>query len=396
MRIVQAANFVTPTSGGIRTVLDALERGYAALGHEVVRVTPGPAYSIAASPGGWHLTLRAPRVPGMGGYRVIQGTRAVTDVLAALEPDRLEVSDRSTLRGLGRWARGHGVPSVVIAHERLDALLERHMPTALPTRVTARRLTRRLAAGFDTVVATTAWAADEFTSLGISNVAVVPLGVDLQTFNPARADRRRRHELARGARRLLVSVGRLSAEKQPHLVIGAVRSLVARGEDVRAVIVGDGPERAHLEAVAADLPVDFVGYVGDRAELATLLASADVALASSPVETFGLAALEALACGTPVVAPRRGALAELITAGSGRTTYSHPSAMAAAVREVLAWPEAERREGARRRAEAFTWEATVAGMADVHGLGGAARGQLATLRLDRSGPVTVASGAAHG
>ena len=61
------------------------------------------------------------------------------------------------------------------------------------------------------------------------------------------------------------------------------------------VVVGEGPMRARLERQAARLPVDFTGYIGCRDTVATILASADVALAPGPHETFGLAALEALA-----------------------------------------------------------------------------------------------------
>ena len=69
------------------------------------------------------------------------------------------------------------------------------------------------------------------------------------------------------------------------------------------MVAGDGPLRPRLErrAARAGLPVTFAGFLSGRADLAALLASADVALAPGPAETFGLAALEALACGTPVV-----------------------------------------------------------------------------------------------
>ncbi len=76
---------------------------------------------------------------------------------------------------------------------------------------------------------------------------------------------------------------------------------------MRAVLVvaGDGPLRRPLQASAARLPVRFLGHVASRESLAKLLATADVVIAPSPAETFGLSALEALASGTPVVVSSR-------------------------------------------------------------------------------------------
>jgi alpha-1,6-mannosyltransferase len=99
--------------------------------------------------------------------------------------------------------------------------------------------------------------------------------------------------------------------------------------------------------------------------LATLLASADISLAPGPHETFGLAALEALAAGTPVVASRSSALADIVTAECGAVAADHPSAFAEAVTDVLARPAAQRRRAARSRAEQFPWPVAVAGMLSV-------------------------------
>ncbi|RAB79093.1 glycosyltransferase, partial [Burkholderia multivorans] len=75
--------------------------------------------------------------------------------------------------------------------------------------------------------------------------------------------------------------------------------------------------------------------IGCRDTVAGILASADVALAPGPHETFGLAALEALACGTPAVVSRTSALAEILTADSGATADNDPAAIARAVTSVV-------------------------------------------------------------
>ncbi len=111
----------------------------------------------------------------------------------------------------------------------------------------------------------------------------------------------------------------------------------------------------------------FTGFIADRNRLATLLASSDVSLAPGPHETFGLAALEALAAGTPVVASRSSALADIVTEDCGAVADDDPASFAQAVTDVLALPPGDRRRAARHRAEQFTWPAAVAGMLEVLG-----------------------------
>ena len=99
-RIVQLANFVTPSSGGLRTALEHLATGYTAAGHEVVRIVPGPHDAVTKQPWGKQIALRAPELPGTG-YRVLHEPRRVLRVLDLACPDRVEVHDRTTLRGVG-------------------------------------------------------------------------------------------------------------------------------------------------------------------------------------------------------------------------------------------------------------------------------------------------------
>jgi alpha-1,6-mannosyltransferase len=259
------------------------------------------------------------------------------------------------------WGRRHDVATVMISHERLDRLVGQILPRRF-ARSIADFANRRTAANYDAVVCTTAFACAEFDRIHAPNVVTVPLGVDLDQFHPRRHSELMRQRWAQREQLLLVHCGRLSVEKHAHRSIDTVGALRYSGVDARLVVVGEGPMRARLERQAARLPVDFTGYIGCRDTVATILASADVALAPGPHETFGLAALEALACGTPAVVSRTSALAEILTSDSGATADNDPRAIAHAVSSIISKPEALRRINARRRAEQFTWPRAAAGM----------------------------------
>jgi alpha-1,6-mannosyltransferase len=352
MRIVRLANFVTPRSGGLRTSLRELGAGYLAAGHDPVLIIPGDRDSDQVTGQGRVITLRGPLVPFLGGYRVLLGRERVARLLAELEPDSLEVSDRTTLRWTGGWARRQAVPSVMVSHESLAALVSF---TPAPGRA-ADLLNRRTAGSYDTIICTTGWAAGEFERIGARNVVRAPLGVDLSTFTP-RAARRDEPGI------LLVHCGRLSAEKKPQRSLTTLATLLAAGVPARLVIAGDGPLRSRLERRATGLPVTFTGFLPGPAPVAELLASADVVLAPGPAETFGLAALEALACGTPVVVSAESALPE-VTGDAGAAVAGED--LAAGVLDLLSRPEAGRRAAARARAEQFGWPASVSAFLAVH------------------------------
>jgi alpha-1,6-mannosyltransferase len=361
MRVAQVANFYGPRSGGLRTAVDRLGAEYCAAGHEVFLIVPGREPTTATLPSGVvRITVPARQIPFTGGYRAVMPA-PVTRVLDQLTPDAIEVSDRFTLRSLGAWGARRGVTTVMISHERLDRLTGQILPQPLARRL-ADAANRRTAAGYDTVLCTTAFAREEFDRISAANVMTVPLGVDLEMFHPRRYCTRTRGRWADPGQVLLVHCGRLSVEKRADRSIDALAALRDSGVDARLVIVGDGPLRARLHRQAARLPVDFTGFVESRSAVATLLASADVALAPGPHETFGLAALEALACGTPAVVSRTSALTEILTSDSGASAENDPQAIAGAVSAVMNRPERQRRFGARRRAENFTWPRSAAGM----------------------------------
>lgn len=359
MHIVRIANFVSPTSGGIKTALREWGQVYRARGHQVSLVIPGPGEPESEEPQGRIYRVGALPV-GSSGYSLIWKRSEITALLDRLQPDSIEVSDRSTLRWTGAWARKNGVGSIMISHENLTGIMDRRTPVpAKPAHFLANVVNGRSAKAYDMIVAPSEYSAQEFHRMGVP-AEVVPLGVDLETFAPGAPrpplDGRPAH---------IIHCGRLSPEKNPQLSIKTMEVLLQRGHDVEMTVLGHGPMRDELIGMAQDLPIKFHAYITDRAELAHQMTLADAAIAPGPVETFGLAALEALACGVPTVCPVEGALGEVVGEG-GLAARSHPGAFADAITALLNDPAA--RTAARDQAEHFTWEASADHMLAVHEL----------------------------
>ena len=368
MRIVHVANFYGPKSGGIKTTLHELGRGYKEAGHEFIYIVPGIRHSSEVTEFGRRITLPSFLLPGTGSYRVIKSNRELREYIAHQRPDRLEVSDRFTLTSLGQWARERNLPTVVFSHETLRGLASRFLPSLLGLReVLVNWHNRRLARSFDTVIATTDFAAKEFLDVGAKNIKKVPLGVDLQTFLPTHRSFQTHHRLVQGADLLLMHCGRLSPEKEPHRSIEALVALRSRGVEAHLVYLGTGPQEAKLRKRAHDLPVTFLGYVPDRRIVAELIASSDVSLAPGPLETFCLSALESLASGTPVVASSSSAVGEFLVGSpvAGAIAADNGESFADAIIDIF--EDHGLRKAAREVAEKLPWSSTITAMLQVHG-----------------------------
>jgi glycosyltransferase involved in cell wall biosynthesis len=197
---------------------------------------------------------------------------------------------------------------------------------------------------------------------------VVPNGVDVQALREAgrqeRASARERLGLVEGP--LVVCVGRLSRQKGQDLLLRAWPSVVAQVPGARLALVGDGPERERLQALA---PADVV-FAGARDDVPDWLAAADVVAAPSRWEGMSLALLEALARGRTVVAADTPGSAEAIGQDAGAVVpVENIGALADAVVERLLDPARAKAEGhaARLRAERqHDLRRTVTGVAAVY------------------------------
>lgn len=199
----------------------------------------------------------------------------------------------------------------------------------------------------------------ELVRLGIpgSKVEVLRNGVDARLFEPGSREETRKR-LGMGRAPLILTVGNLVEEKGLDLVLRSARLV----DDARLVIVGEGPERARLAALADELGtrhrVQFIGNL-PQSSLASMYAAADVLALGSTREGWPNVLLEAIACGTPVVATAVGGVREIVSADIAGEVVSERNELefASALKRVLARPA--ERAAVRSHALAFSWEPIV-------------------------------------
>ncbi len=155
---------------------------------------------------------------------------------------------------------------------------------------------------------------------------------------------------------MLGYIGRLSSEKGVRFFIDSVALLLSQNQQVKALIVGGGPEETALRNQVADLQIeDSVIFLGMRDDIPELLEIIDIMILPSISESFGTAALEAMRASRPVIATSSGGLPEVVKDGfSGRIVPPEsPIHMAEAISELILNPEVGRTYGRNGRESIF-------------------------------------------
>lgn len=296
---------------------------------------------------GWDARVQRERLPhdGPGGY-FLNG-RAVARLHAQTGCDLVNAHYAT---GYGTLATGSGVRPLVLSVWGSDVY---DFPRSSPLHRwwLARTLCRA-----DAIASTSVAMARQVETLLAGRahgpIVVTPFGVDTEAFAPAAGAAPERGGLVVG------TVKTLAPKYGIDTLLRAFRLLVDRGVEVeRLVIAGDGPDRASLEALARTLGIDarvrFVGPV-PHAEVPSVLRGLDIFVAASRLdsESFGVAVVEASACGLPVVVSRVGGLPEVVDDGVTGFVVEKESSerLADAIGRLAADPALRRRMGAAGRA----------------------------------------------
>ena len=333
-------------------------------------IIPGALDRVTEEHGGRAITvtIASPRVPGSPNYRLLLRNRAVRAALERFRPDLIECEDAYNLPWAALGHRQRHPDTALVASFMTD------FPTAYTKRVgdaiggawlgrASSRLAYRYLANlyrrFDAVVALSFHGgASRLRSIGVNEVHVAPLGVDIDEFSPDLADPSLRAEAgAVGGQPLLIYVGRLDREKRAETVVDAFR-LLPPSLGAKLVLIGAGPLREQFPHIPG---VHCPGFIRDRALLARWLATADVYVSGMADETFGISVIEAQASGLPIVGVAAGAMIDRVPATIGRLgPVDDAPAMAANILAVLDDPARPAMARiARDHAASLSWDAAM-------------------------------------
>lgn len=308
LRIAMFTNTYLPSINGVAVSVNRLKTGLERQGHEVLLCAP--SYDDQPPEAG---VFRIPILISPGAALRLanpfhrQTWRAVRD----FQPDVIHLHHPYWLGSLGlRMARKLKVPTVFTYHTRLEQFAHAiPLPGALFRNVIAHWLVRRFANRCDEIIVPTPITRDYIHLIGVDRpVHVHPTGIEVERFR--QKDSTQLTELAArynpDGRRILVTIARLSKEKNLDFLIAAMKELKARhAPPFRLLIIGDGDERARLTSTIRDAgltsEVRLVGSVPMQ-DIPAYLALAQLFVFTSVSETQGMVILEAMAAGLPVVA----------------------------------------------------------------------------------------------
>jgi len=385
MRYCDVTLAYTATSGGIRTYIDAKRRYLRRLGDdEHILIIPGVHDQVDVDGRFTTRTVASPVIPGCAPYRFFWRPDKLVRILEETQPDVVELG--SFL--VSPWAafdyrdkrQEAGLDCLVSAYFHTDvadayfgvtlrkALNTDHpilagLETALMDLLEegAERYFGRIFKKCDLMFAASPAQCERLRKYGIDTAEIVPLGVDLEFFNPKHRSQEIRANLFGADNQTIVIVyaGRLDVEKHVDVLVDAFGR--CQIPNSRLVLTGEGPLREKFEAEAAALPdVLVIPYQKDRAAFAALLASADIYATAGPHETFGLSVVEAQASGLPVVGVNAGALPERVVPGTGFLGPVEDAEALARNLEQAALQHESLSLGARRHVErsGYGWDST--------------------------------------
>lgn len=332
--------------------------------------------------------VRAPKAPVNSGYRMmypnlyLRPEGRIVQILREERPDLVEINDKYTLNYLGgllreRWVKGiDWRPTVIgLSCERMDENMAAYLSSSGPAARFVQFYMKWIYFPMcDHHIAVSPHTASE---LGVAarghkvrrGVWDGPMGVDYQLFSSGRRTAEARSRLVAGAGGgdstfLLLYAGRLAREKNVGLLIDLMEQLRfdGGGGDYRLAIAGDGELRPHLESEAARrVPgrVHFLGHVSNRQDLAGLYANADAFVHPNPREPFGIAPLESMAAGLPLLVANAGGVTAYANHQNAWLAPAEAAAFASQVRSIRtdAVTRLRKQEAARATAERFSWEA---------------------------------------
>jgi alpha-1,6-mannosyltransferase len=350
MKICDLTQFYSPLSGGVKRYLhekiDYIDKH--ALRDQHVLIVPGAKTKVKVNGRTRVYTIRSPLVSRTAQYRALLNLRTVEEILEEERPDLIESGDPYQLGWKAvKVGRALRVPVIGFYHSHFPEAYLRKSARLLGKTATRRvmKLSRAYVRKLYNQHTATLVASEQLARVlhdwGVRNVRVLSLGVNTEIF---RADGSGNEAIRRllgvkSGQNLLLYVGRLAKEKNTATLLGAFKFLQRRRpNEFHLLVIGDGPERSQLRKLQArSKNVSSIRYCADPYELACYYRAADIFVHPGVQETFGLAALESQACGTPVVGIRGSYMDDVICHDQKSWARENsPEALADAIEECSA------------------------------------------------------------
>lgn len=369
MVICDITEYWSESWGGIRRYLTEKRRYFQDRPNiRHILIVPGPCDSVEEQGGSRLYRLKGPRMPWNRSYRFLMRPWAIRKILQQENPDIIEIGSNLFVPWLVKWATQKNSHRLVsYFHSNLVDAYLKPVSTRLPNwlgdalcRWGWKYMVRLHGLGQATFVPSAA-AAKDLGQHGLKNVVELPLGVDCNLFHPDKKNQGFRERLIKNGHQgpIALCVGRLDKEKAVDWLLGIAGELY-KNHHVQLTLCGDGPLRSAVnEAQHSNPVVHYVGVIDNPEELAGLYASADFYLAARPYEPFGLAILEAMASGLPVVVTNGVGCARLVDESCG--AYFEPYSLAGlkvGIDKVLGDRVALGKEARQKVEREFSWEKT--------------------------------------
>ncbi|MBH53537.1 MAG: hypothetical protein CMI18_04225 [Opitutaceae bacterium] len=372
LKICDIVQFYSTLSGGVRRyVHEKINYLLANANHSHCLIVPSHRDAVAREERRTIYEIKSPSLIGSNSYRMLINKKKILAALSKETPDLIEVGDPYRAAWIGlEGARQNNIPIVAFYHSdyprALDRTLRKYLSTRIESIVTPliQKYLRKLYNRMSATVVSSRRCHDALDTLGIQNLRTITLGTNLETFKPFGSRERIFKELdITESTRLLLFVGRLAREKNIRSLFEMLEILKKDPVPHHLVLIGDGEWHNEVRIKAReDKNISWLPFTESPERLADFYSAADLFVHAGNCETFGLVSLEAQACGTRVLAVRRGGLDESLQYENPRIMARNPSgkSLAQAVRQIWDLGETEIERGLRRQQmeKHFSWEAT--------------------------------------
>lgn len=341
MKILQVMNYFSPVHGGSAEVPFQLSKELTKRGHDITIYTTDYKlnYEWLESSEELHIKVRGFKTwLNVASFQVTPGVVSISKEIKSF--DLIHMHNYRTFQNVvvHHYARKYGIPYILQAHGSLPIIMAKQMLKQVYDKLWGQNLLKDASK----LIAITKTEAEQYKSMGVceEKIEIIPNGIDLGEYeNLPPSGKFRKKWNIRNDQKITLFLARIHKIKGPDLLAKAFKTISKNNNDLKLVFAGpDGGYLTFLKSLVRELGVEekvlFAGPLYGRDKLEAYV-DADVYVLPSIYEIFGITALEAMACGTPVIVTDRCGLANIIDEQAGLVVPYDEDALGKAIVEIL-------------------------------------------------------------